>query len=224
MNSEHDIFQAATGGDLDRLAEILRDDPAQAGARDPNGVSVLLHAAYHRQADAARLLREASTGLDLFEAAAFGDAPRLQELITTDAESVRRVSGDGFTALHLAAFFARSEAARILLDAGADPAAEAGNPSRVTPLHSAAAARDAVLVELLLKRGAHADAVQHGGWTALHSAAKHGDTALVEALLAHGADPAQAADDGRLPADLAAAEGHHEIAERLRAANRPAQA
>ena len=211
-----DIFQAATGGDLDTLQSILRADPAQARARDANGVSVLLHAAYHRQVDAARILREASPRLDLFEAAAFGELERLRELLAADPESVRQVSGDGFTALHLAAFFARRDAAELLLDAGAEPSATAGNPSRVTPLHSAAAARDAALVELLLERGANANAAQHGGWTALHSAAKHGDEAMALELLAHGADPAQTADDGQRAADLAAAENHAELAERLR--------
>src|SRR5439155_13640515 len=59
-----------------------------------------------------------------------------------------------------------------------------------TPLNSAASARHAATVDLLLEAGADPDAVQRGGWTPLHSAAHNGDPRTVEPLLAHGADPA----------------------------------
>ena len=51
------------------------------------------------------------------------------------------------------------------------------------PLHAAAAAKQADLVELLLEAGSPVDATQHGGYTALHSAAQNKDMVTVELLL-----------------------------------------
>ena len=47
----------------------------------------------------------------MFEAATFGDLDRLTELLAEDPELVDAISGDGFTPLHLAAFFGQSDAA-----------------------------------------------------------------------------------------------------------------
>jgi ankyrin repeat protein len=49
----------------------------------------------------------------------------------------------------------------------------------------------------------------------LHTAAQLGDADLIELLLSHGADPRAKSDDGKTPADLAAAQGHAEIVKRL---------
>ena len=59
------------------------------------------------------------------------------------------------------------------------------------------------------------NARQQMGYTALHTAAQHGDHVMLDLLLAAGADPRAAGDDGKTPADLAAAQGHTAIVERL---------
>jgi ankyrin repeat protein len=60
------------------------------------------------------------------------------------------------------------------------------------------------------------NAVQRDSYTPLHAAAQSGDERLATLFLDAGARPAAALDDGRTPADLAAAAGHAELAERLR--------
>jgi ankyrin repeat protein len=67
-------------------------------------------------------------------------------------------SGDGFTALHLAAFFGEAGAARVLLSSGADVHALSRNPLAVPPLQSAVAAGERELAQLLLEAGARPDA------------------------------------------------------------------
>ena len=47
--------------------------------------------------------------------------------------------GDGFTPLHLAAFFGGADAVRAILATGADPDADAENTFKVRPIHSAVA-------------------------------------------------------------------------------------
>ncbi|HWL37931.1 MAG TPA: ankyrin repeat domain-containing protein [Frankiaceae bacterium] len=146
-----------------------------------------------------------------FEAAAVGDTERLGALLG----DVGAVAEDGFTALHLAAFFRHPEAVRLLLDRGAPVNAVASNPMRVQPLHSAAAGGDTECVRLLVEAGADVNARQEGGFVPLHASAQNGDEAAVEALLAGGADPSIATEDGRTAADFAREAGHEKIVSRL---------
>src|SRR6266566_2321705 len=148
--------------------------------------------------------RPGSRALDAFEAATFGDVGRLAVLLEADPGLTDRRSGDGFTALHLAAFFGQEDAVRLLLARGADPDAYGTGWMTGKPLNSAASAGRAATVDLLLEAGADPDAVQRGGWTPLHSAAHNGDARTVELLLAHGADSMAIDDEGRSVADMAA--------------------
>jgi ankyrin repeat protein len=183
----------------------------------PTPASPVLAALYEGDAERARAAAD-GRALDLFEAAALGDRARVDELLAADPASAAAVAPDGFTALHLAAFFSRDAGiARALVAAGAPVSHAADNEMRVTPLNSAAAADARDVAKILLDAGADPDAPQAGGYTPLHSAAANGDPDLVELLIARGADPGKAADDGRTPADFADERGHPEVAARLRA-------
>ena len=174
-------------------------------------MSDLLQAVY-RGDDAARdAILAARAPETAFEAAAVGDVERLGALVADPAAR----SADGYTALHLAAFFRHPDAVRLLLERGAPVDAVAANPMRVQPLHSAAAGGDPECVRLLVEAGADVNARQDGGFVPLHASARNGDAAAVETLLAAGADPSQATDDGRTAADLAREGGHDAIVARL---------
>ncbi len=142
----------------------------------------------------------------MFEAAAFDDTTRLAQLIEADQSVVDSWSGDGWQPLHLAAYFGRTEAARMLLDADAEVAEPSRNEMAVHPLHAAAAGRHSELVWILIASDAPVHARQSGGWTPLHSAAANGDLESVQALLSAGADSTAANDDGRTPIELATGE------------------
>ncbi len=159
----------------------------------------------------------AGQSLDVFAAAAMGADEQLRQGLADDPTAATARTDDGFTALHLAAFFGTSDTVAILLAGGADPASVAENPMRVTPLHSALAHRDPVSVRRLLEAGAPVDAQQAGGYTALHAAAMHGDAELVRLLLDHGATVDLRDDGGRSAADHAAQAGHAALAEELMA-------
>ncbi|HSV66682.1 MAG TPA: ankyrin repeat domain-containing protein [Mycobacteriales bacterium] len=198
-----DIFAAVGAGDPALVDELLRGDRRLAFARTDDGVSVVLWAMYVGQPRLATLLAHAKRDLDIFEAAAVGVTERLGELVDED---VRRASGwttDGFSPLHLAAFFGHPDAARRLITAGADVDAEARNANRAAPLHSAAAGAHPECVRVLLDAGADVNAREQGGWTPLHSAARAGDSASVALLVSAGADLAAVDDEGHLPVDLA---------------------
>jgi ankyrin repeat protein len=212
-----DVVEAVTRGDAERLRALLAADPGAAAARDARGVSARMLALYHGHEDLARLLAGQGGPLDPFEAAALGDVPSLGEALARDPGRVRSRSADGFTPLHFAAFFGRGAAARVLLDAGADPDAVAANAMKVTPLHSAIAARHGAIAVELIARGASPNVRQEQGWTPLHSAARNGDAEIVEALLRAGADPSAANAAGVTPAALAREAGHEAIVRRLEA-------
>ena len=137
------VIEAVQAGDVERVAALVAERPECAAERDDQGISALLHAAYLGRRDIVEALLPHLPALDLLEAAAVGDARRVGDLLAERPDEVDRRSGDGFTALHYAAFFGWPEIAGLLLAAGADVAAVASNPMAVQPLHSAAATSSA---------------------------------------------------------------------------------
>lgn len=154
-------------------------------------MSELLQAIYTGdQARADELLAE-DPELDVFEAAAVGRTERLRELLDQDASLANAWAEDGFQPLGLASFFGHVEAARLLVERGAEVNSASRNEMKVMPLHSAAATADAEtrydLAKLLLENGADPNAVQQDEYTPLMAADQHGDQRLRDLLVEHGA-------------------------------------
>ena len=183
------IFDSIKAGDVDAVRTAVRDDPSAAAARDEKGLSAVRAALYAHKQDVADALLEAKPELDVFDAAAAGDVDRLTELLDGDDELVHAWSEDGFNPLHLAAFFDRGKAVRLLLDRGADVGAVARNPMQVQPLHSAVAAGSLEVVAALLVAGADPNARQEGGFTPLMGAEQDDPEGDMASLLKdHGAE------------------------------------
>ena len=210
-----EVMAAIQAGDRNKLSTLLAENPALASARDDAGVSAVMQAVYHRRAELLPLLLASHRGLDIFEAGALGRTDRAAELLLQDPQLASAWSPDGFTALHLAAFFGQEKVADLLVRHGADIQVAARNPMKVAPLHAAAAGHSLPVVRALLERGAAPNARQQKGYTALHSAAQNGDKAMIELLLAHGADRTLANDDGKTAAQYAKDAGHSELAAML---------
>ena len=216
------LIEAVQAGDVAAVTRLVAEDPMSATERDAQGVSAVLHACYLGRQDIVDVLLLRLGALDLLEAAAVGDSGQVERLLGQSQAEIDRRSGDGFTALHYAAFFGRPEIAGALIAAGADVAAVASNTMAVQPLHSAAATSQRDVAERLLVAGADPNARQHGGFVPLHSAAQNGDEALAELLLGYGADPARETDDGRSAAAIARTAGHDQLADRLEQRSKPA--
>lgn len=199
------------------VASAVHDDPALAAWRDPQGVSALLWSVYCGQPlirDFLLTVRKAQfLDLDIFEAAAVPDLAQLTALLQAAPANASAVSGDGWTALHLAAAFGSPEAVSALLAAGASVHVFSRNPQQNQPLHAALAlGRNVQTIHLLIQHGADANATQAGGFTPLFSAATANRQDLAEILLANGANPHQKSDAGKTSADFARDRGHADLA------------
>ena len=112
-----------------------------------------------------------------------------------------------------------SEAARLLLDAGADPSSTHSNGVVVmTPLMIAANCGQLEVLRLLLRRGAAADAVQPvSGWTAFHFACMKNKPDCAEALIRFGCDVGIKSESGKTGREMAESASHTAVVGRLRA-------
>jgi len=158
----------------------------------PAAMNELLEALY-RGEDVSDLLA-GNPELDVFEASAVGRVERLRELLDENPSRANAFGDDGFQPLGLACFFGHVEAARLLLDRGADPNSLARNEHiQAAPLHSASASENKTpevryeLCEQLLDRGADPNLEQGGGFTALDAAGQNADERLARLLRKRGA-------------------------------------
>jgi ankyrin repeat protein len=156
-------------------------------------MSDLLQALYAGDRDRVDELLAADPTLDVFEAAASGRGDRLREVLDEDPSRANAFGDDGFHPLGLACFFGHLEAARLLLDHGADVNTLSTNEHvQTAAIHaSAAAAGDEAmryeLVKLALERGADPNLRQGGGFRAIDAARQNGDSRVEQLLLDHGA-------------------------------------
>jgi len=150
-------------------------------------MSDLLQALYAGDRDRVDELLAADPKLDVFEAAAFGRDDRLRELLDEDPTRANSFGDDGFHPLGLACFFGHLQAARLLLDRGADVNALSTNEHvQTAAIHaSAAAAGDE---KLALEHGADPNLRQGGGFRAIDAARQNGDSRVEQSLFEHGAD------------------------------------
>ena len=111
---------------------------------------------------------------------------------------------DAGDALHAAAAGGHHQAAKVLIEGGADIHRKRNG---AMPLHAAVENGRGPLITLLLQRGANPDIADGDGDTALHLAARRTDTAenaeLISFLLDKGANPNPRNRDGWRPLDLA---------------------
>jgi uncharacterized protein len=190
--TDTDFLTAASIGDEARAHAALAANPALASAATPDGMPVSLLALYHERKALAEAIGQAKQEtLSIFEAAALGRIRDVSVLLHLHRDRALEVSYDGFTALHLAAFFGHHYCAKLLLEEHADPNAVSRNAMEVTPLHSALADKDeaivAPIVALLLNAKANPNAKQASGVTPLMAARQNGHAQVEKLLRAKGA-------------------------------------
>src|SRR4051794_7017575 len=104
---------------------MLSEDPSLINQKNASGQSAVLLAKYYRQFPIADYLLSLNPELDVFSAAAVGRADLVLADIERDAALIGAHSSDGWTVLHLAAFFGHCDLAQELIAHGADVDARA---------------------------------------------------------------------------------------------------
>jgi uncharacterized protein len=210
-----EFLAACKAGDAGAVKAALADNPALAGYTDPSGETPLMAALYRGHGEVVAALAGAGASRDLFSAAALGRPADVSAALAADPAALSRLSYDGWTPLHLAAFFGHAEVAGQLLEAGADVNAYSSNGMRNTPLHAALAGQRHEAAMRLIAGGADVHAPDAGGHTPLHIAAENGDVVAVKALLDRGGDPHAVDAEDKTPLSRAAARNHAAIVDAI---------
>ena len=216
-----EMLEAVKLRDIGKVTELINRDASLAAGGDQKGETPVLLATFMRASDIKELLLMNGMGkLNVFEAAAVGYLPRLQELLDYSPNLVHEYNYDGFPLLSLAAHFGNAEAVELLLDRGADIHARSRDGSLDNlAIHATVFGGYGELIDLLVGRGADVDARCEGklreGYTVLHVAAYFDQVPLIDKLLAYGADKTALNASGQTPHALAVSLGHTASAERL---------
>ena len=216
VSNAGDLFVALRAGDTAEVARMLDQEPALAQARNEQGVSAVLMACYMGRKEIRDLLIEKGAHLELHEAAAAGNLPRVRELVEANLQLAKSYSPDGFPLVALAAAFGHEDVARYLYEKGADINAVATNGTGYTALTGAVASSHAALAKWLVENGADANYRYSKGHSPLLEAAANGKLEIVKMLVEHGADPHMRTDGGKNALDFAQERGHQGVMEYLR--------
>lgn len=165
----------------------------QVDVRGPYGFTPLMIASYR------------GNGLDTGEDdEEDGSAAIIQDLLMQGAKPNATMDKTGETSLHLAARYARADAAKRLLEAGADANSQ-DNTGR-TPLHAAVASDAQGVFQILLRnRATNLNSRMHDGTTPLILAARLAIEGMVEDLINADVDINSADDQGKTALHWAAA-------------------
>src|SRR5947209_10993580 len=121
------FHESVKRGDLGAVEAALAQSPELLDQPNATGQSAFLLAKYYGQKQVADYLLARHPKLDIFTAAVAGDADRVLAFVKDDPAVLHTHSSDGWTPLHLAAFFGHPELAAALIDAGASVDARSTN-------------------------------------------------------------------------------------------------
>ena len=192
-----------------RIAELLLKHGAEVDAQSEDHWTPLHVACRHGKLEMVRLLldhgaevnAETVDGEKPLRFLSYGnyrsqeDGVRVAHLLLERGADINTRCNDHSTLLHAASYSGNVEIARLLLDHGADPEANAEGDRGDKPLHQVSAGKykspeDGVRVaQLLLERGADISTRRDDDQTPLHVASYFRNVEIVCLFLDHGADP-----------------------------------
>ena len=218
------LFKAANGGHHEVVELLLQQKNVEPDAVTDDGFTPLLQAIFERHDKVVKLLLDRADVNPNLRDTAFNQTPLwmastagdeiLRTLLQRKDVEINGQSRWGETPLYQAIQHNYLSAAKMLLEAGADP--NIPTDVHTTALSKAAAAGSEESIQLLLKQaGIELDIPDKSGHTPLLRAADAGHTKCIRMLLDKGANVEHADNEGRTALSLAAIKGHKVVAKLL---------
>ncbi len=209
-------------GDRLDFIQLLLDEGADVNARDDEGSSPLDEAVWYGSLDKAAILLahgarlnepEPETGATPINEAAYKGQVRLVRYLLQFRPDLTLADKKGFKPLENALRMGKDDSAALLLEAQPK---ETFTPAFLASAMETATKKDEpAALEVMLRRGAEADAILPSGSTPLDLAAFLGEGDVVDVLLKHGAKPNMAGRNGNSPLVDASLKGFDQIVELL---------
>ncbi len=172
-------FDAAALGETSILRNMVGGNRSLLKMKDGAGYTLMMVAAFRHHPETVEMLVAMGAPLDIYGAAALGLTDKIREFISQDSRLIAGAGPAEMTALQVAVSNGSYDAAKLLLDSGADP--NAANDFG-TALFDAAGRGDADMIKLLLARGARKDFFVAGFGTPYTYALAKGHKEVAELL------------------------------------------
>jgi uncharacterized protein len=188
------------------VTQLLQTFPELLQTTDANNMTPFLFSAYTGATEIIQSILAMNLPLSIWEYAVAGEVTKMKELLAQNQNLLNAYSPDGWTPLHLAAFFGKGAVLEELLQQGAmiDPPSHSPASPGNSPLQAAIARGQTEAVKVLLTHGADVNFVQEpAGLTPLHIAASRPAVEIVKMLLKKGARQDTTTHDGKRPIDFA---------------------
>jgi quinoprotein dehydrogenase-associated probable ABC transporter substrate-binding protein len=231
-----ELSNAVNANDHERI-KFLVSKGADVNKPDSNGYTPLTNAARQRQDKTVKLLIDLGANPNLADGnkmtpiitAAMREAvPTIKVLVDARAK-LEEPGPEGFRPLALALAESHYEAAKALLEAGADPNTTSGDEA-LTPLMITASqtqpaegerflpgsTRPIDIAKELVDRKADVNAKSSTGMTALMIAAAHNNPPMIGLLIESGADPDAKNNQGQSASDIAKINNNFEAAQAIK--------
>jgi uncharacterized protein len=148
----------------------------------------------------------------IFDAARLNDTLIIKHLHALHRDTINSKNENGFSPLIIAVYRQQADAARLLLQLGADPNV---NSPEGTALVAASYKGDLTLLNLLLSKGAKLDESNEDGVSALMYAAQLNHKGIVIRLIEQGANKTLRSKAGYTALDYAKKNDHNELLQLL---------
>ncbi len=174
-----DEFVGAAHGDVERVREMLEQNPGLATSVASWGETAIEAAAQMANREIADMLLAASAPLDICTAAVFGMADRVEAILEEDSGQINATGAHGIPLMYYPVVGGHREMAEMLLRRGADINAGEGMN---TALHGAAMFNQLDMAKWLISHKANTAAKDYEGRTPLDLAVSSGNQEMAELL------------------------------------------